>query len=97
MACLATRFEYGELITAEKLAMVEKAEQYLWNLGFSQVRVRVHGKVARIEIPPSEFQRILTNDLSENINCYFQKLGFLYVSLDLGGYKTGSMNKALLM
>lgn len=95
LACLATRFEYGELITAEKLAMVEKAEQCLWDLGFSQVRVRVHGKLARIEIPPSEFQCILTNDLSEKINSCFQKLGFLYVSLDLGGYKTGSMNKAL--
>ena len=97
MACLATRFEYGEEITTEKLAMVENAEQYLWDCGFSQVRVRVHGNLARIEIPPSEFGRMLNANLSERINNYLQELGFLFVSLDLGGYKTGNMNKSLYL
>ena len=92
-ACLASRFVYGETITEEKLSMVDKAEQRLLDLGFRQVRVRIHGTIARIEVDPSEFSRIL--DGAADLNAYFQQLGFTYVTLDLGGYKMGSMNRTL--
>ena len=92
-ACLASRFVYGETISEEKLAMVDKAEQRLMDLGFHQLRVRIHDKLARIEVAPNEIPRVL--EYAEELNSYFQELGFLYVTLDLGGYKMGSMNKAL--
>lgn len=95
-ACLASRFVYGDTITEEKLAMVDKAEQKLLDLGFNQVRVRIHGKVARIEIERAEFQKIIQPDIADEINEYFRSIGFLYTALDLGGYKTGSMNKSLM-
>ncbi len=94
-ACLATRFVYGETITQEKLSMVGRAEQRLLDLGFRQVRVRVHGALARIEIERSEFARIVQPDIAEPLAEYLRELGFLYVSLDLDGYKLGSMNRAL--
>ncbi len=94
-ACLATRFVYGEKITVEKLRMIELAEQRLMDLGFSQFRVRCHGDIARIEIEPEEFEKILSSDTAISINRYLHELGFRYVTLDLGGYVTGSMNKAL--
>ncbi len=93
MACLATRFEYGETITPEKLAMVETAERWLRDRGFHQVRVRCHGRIARIELTPSEFPQLLT--MREEVERKFQALGFLYVTLDLAGYQTGSMNKTI--
>ncbi len=93
MTCLATRFEYGELLTAEKLSMVEKAEQRLHEMGFQQVRVRCHGKLARIEIEPFALRIFLHR---KEIDSYLQELGFSYVTLDLGGYKSGSMDKELL-
>lgn len=92
-ACLSSRFVYGETITEEKLSMVDKAEQRLLDLGFHQVRVRIHGTIARIEVEPSEFPKIL--DSANELNNYFQQLGFTYVTLDLGGYKMGSMNKTI--
>ena len=94
-ACLSSRFVYGESITEEKLSMVDRAEQRLLDLGFHQVRVRIHGKIARIEILPAEFAKILQNDIASQLNQYFQELGFTYVTLDLGGYQTGNMNKTL--
>ena len=94
-ACLATRFVYGETITEEKLSMVDKAEQRLLDLGFRQVRVRVHGDIARIEIERSEFEKIIRPEISSQLDRYFRELGFLYVTLDLGGYQMGSMNKTL--
>lgn len=94
-ACLSSRFVYGELITKEKLSMVDKAEQRLLDLGFHQVRVRIHGKIARIEIDPAQFPKLLQQDTAGEIHAYFQQLGFTYVTLDLGGYKMGSMNKTL--
>ena len=75
--------------------MVDKAEQRLLDLGFHQVRVRIHGKIARIEIDPSEFPKILQADMAKQLNRYLLGLGFTYVTLDLGGYQTGSMNKTL--
>ena len=94
-ACLSSRFVYGETISEEKLGMVDKAEQRLLDLGFHQVRVRIHDKMARIEIDPSEFSKILQADVASELNKYFIQLGFTYVTLDLGGYQTGSMNKTL--
>ena len=94
-ACLSSRFVYGETITEEKLSMVDKAEQRLLDLGFHQVRVRIHGNIARIEIDRSEFEKIIQPDIAENLNSYLRELGFLYVTLDLGGYQMGSMNKTL--
>lgn len=94
-ACLATRFVYGEEITREKLNTVEKAEQKLFELGFKQVRVRVHGNIARIEIERSQFEKMLGSGVSDVIDEYFKSLGFMYVTLDLDGYCTGSMNRAI--
>ena len=94
-ACLSSRFVYGETINEEKLGMVDKAEQRLLDLGFHQVRVRIHGKIARIEIDPSEFAKILEADVASGLHGYLTQLGFSYVTLDLGGYQTGSMNKTL--
>lgn len=92
-ACLSSRFVYGETITEEKLAMVDKAEQRLLDLGFHQVRVRIHGQLARIEVDLAELEKII--QAAQELNDYFRKLGFLYVTLDLGGYQMGSMNKTL--
>lgn len=92
-ACLASRFVYGETITKEKLAMVDKAEQLLIDMGFSQVRVRIHGKIARLEIPKEEFSKLI--EVSDKVYNYIKSLGFTYVSMDLGGYRTGSMNEVL--
>ena len=94
-ACLSSRFVYGETITEEKLSMVDKAEQRLLDLGFHQVRVRIHGNIARIEIDRSEFEKIIQPDISAELNGYLRELGFLYVTLDLSGYQMGSMNKTL--
>ena len=93
LACLASRFPYGESISPEKLRAVEQAEQYLRGLGFNQLRVRVHGRLARIEITPEEFSRLLVHRLE--IYDKLQEYGFSYVSMDLLGYRTGSMNETL--
>lgn len=92
-ACLSSRFVYGETISREKLSMVDKAEQLLLDLGFHQVRVRIHGNVARIEVEPEEFEKVLQSrtEIAEK----FRQYGFQYVSLELLGYRTGSMNESL--
>lgn len=95
-ACLASRFVYGETISEEKLSMVDRAEQRLLDMGFRQVRVRVHDTLARIEIEPSEFPKLLEGNTAAELDRYLRELGFAYVSLDLGGYRTGSMNRTLL-
>ncbi len=93
-ACLSSRFPYGEEITVERLGMVDRAEQLLLDLGFRQVRVRIHeGTLARIEVLPEELPAVLKH--REEIVKKFKSFGFLYVSLDLSGYKTGSMNLGL--
>ena len=94
-ACLSSRFVYGETISEEKLSMVDRAEQLLLDMGFHQVRVRVHGSIARIEVLPSEFGKMLENNAAERINDTLREIGFTYVAMDLGGYKMGSMNKTL--
>ena len=92
-ACLASRFPYHSKITSDKLAMVEKAEDYLIGIGLRQVRVRVHDNAARIEVPVELFDLVMSR--REEIVSALTGFGFLYVSLDLGGYKTGSLNRGL--
>jgi uncharacterized protein len=94
-ACLASRFVYGETIDEEKLGMVDKAEQLLLDLGFHQLRVRIHGKLARIEVEPEEFGRLMEEETRTKIYDALKSYGFSYVTLDLKGYRTGSMNEAL--
>lgn len=100
-ACLASRFAYGERITKEKLCMVEKAEQLLFEKGFRQARVRIHemgksqGNMARIEIMPEQFARMMVKDMHTEITSKLKSYGFTYVSMDLEGYRTGSMNETL--
>ena len=94
-ACLSSRFVYGETISEEKLGMVDKAEQLLLDLGFHQVRVRIHGDIARIEVLPDEIERLVSGENREKIYSYLKQLGFSYVTLDLGGYRMGSMNETL--
>ena len=95
-ACLATRFVYGEPITETRLSMVDRAEQKLLDLGFHNVRVRVHGDIARIEVRGDEIPKIVAPQTAAELNRYLQSLGFRYVTLDLGGYAQGSMNKPIL-
>jgi len=95
LACLATRFAYGEEITAKKLRMVDQAERFLWDQGFRQVRVRIQGQTARIEVLPEEIGRFLEEDFRERAVEELSGCGFSYVSLDLKGYRTGSMNEEL--
>ena len=93
-ACLASRFVYGESITPQKLQMVEQAEQFLMSLGFRQIRVRIHGMMARIEVLPEAFDQIIAK--RDNINKALKSPGFSYITLDLLGYRTGSMNELLI-
>lgn len=92
-ACLASRFTYGEEITVEKLKMVESAEDILRNKGFKQLRVRIHSHLARIEVLPADLERLFS--IKDEINAEFKKLGFKYVTMDLGGFRSGSMNDVL--
>lgn len=94
-ACLSSRFPYGEVITKEKLTMVDLAEQQLLDMGFHQFRVRMHGTMARIELLPEEFPRIMDEQIRTQICAYQKSLGFTYTALDLQGYRSGSMNETL--
>lgn len=94
-ACLASRFPYGEKITKEKLEMVDKAENLLLECGFKQFRVRIHGMMARIEVCPDDFGKLIQDDVRKKVYDYLKGLGFSYVSMDLGGYRTGSLNEVL--
>lgn len=95
MACLASRFVYGETITPDKMKMVEEAEAYLTGLGFVQRRVRMHGNLARIELLPSDLPKLMEENRYQMVQARFSELGFLYVTLDLNGFQSGSMNKGL--
>jgi len=94
-ACLSSRLPYGTEVTPERLALVEKGEAALRELGFRQFRVRLHDKLARIEIAPEELARAMTAEMSAAILERFKAAGFLYVSLDREGYRQGSLNAAL--
>lgn len=91
-ACLASRVAYGIEVTPDNLARIEKGEEELYALGFRQVRVRFHGEIVRIEIAREEMTRALNLDMALRLTAIFKRLGFLYVTLDLEGYRTGSLN-----
>lgn len=95
LACLASRFPYNSEINKDSLEQVEKAEEYLWSLGFSQVRVRHHDQIARVEVDAEGIQKLLEPSLRAKIVEFLKRLGYTYVTLDLAGYRTGSMNEPL--
>ncbi len=94
-ACLATRFPYGDELTVERLELVDRAEHELSFLGFSQLRVRVHGSIARVEVPARQIPQLLEEGTRTAIVRKLRRLGFTYVTLDLSGYRTGSMNEQI--
>src|SRR4030043_1342048 len=94
-ACLASRFPYGEEITEEGLKMVDQAEDFLFGLGFKQVRVRHYGILARIEILNEEMARLINGSLREKVVSHLKEMGYRYITLDLQGFRSGSMNEVL--
>ena len=94
-ACLSSRFPYGDTISLEKLGMVDQAEQLLLDMGFTQLRVRIHGNLARIELPPEQFPRFMAAEIRQSVAKAFKAIGFAYITLDILGYRTGSMNETL--
>ena len=94
--CLSSRIPYGSKITEERLRRIEDAEAFLHELGFRVLRVRDHGPVARIEVPKADLPRMLTDDLSQRVGEKLRELGFQYVTVDLSGFRSGSLNEALV-
>jgi pyridinium-3,5-biscarboxylic acid mononucleotide sulfurtransferase len=94
-ACLSSRFQYGEMITAEKLRQIDDAEAFVRSLGFRQFRVRHHDRLARIELPPEEMSRLWEEGRREAIVARLRELGYLYVTVDLQGFRSGSANELL--
>lgn len=94
-ACLSSRFPYGESITPARLSMIDRAEQFLLDMGLRQVRVRHHGNLARIETDDEGFAVLMQRQNREKIHTRFKEVGFTYVTMDLLGYRTGSMNETL--
>ncbi|MEW6126153.1 MAG: ATP-dependent sacrificial sulfur transferase LarE [Acidobacteriota bacterium] len=94
-ACLSSRIPYGQMVTLEKLSMVDRAESALRKMGFRQVRVRHHQEIARIEISETELPRALNIETTQQMSATLKALGFKYVALDLDGYRTGSLNETL--
>lgn len=92
LACLATRFVYGEQITRDKLIMVGKAEQMLVDLGFKQMRVRLHGNIARIELLSQDFEKFMQEEIRNSVAKSFKEFGFSYITIDIQGFRSGSMN-----
>ena len=95
LACLASRFPYGKPLTKEDLGRVGKAEKLLRDMGIGQIRVRHHGHIARIEVPRGEINRFLSDSFRKKLVDKLKELGYTYVTLDLEGYRTGSMNEVL--
>ena len=94
-ACLSSRIPYGTPVSVEALTRIAKAEEFLRGLGLGQLRVRHHGTVARIEVTPADFPALLDEDTRKNIGQYFRSIGYAYVTLDLEGFRSGSMNEVL--
>ena len=94
-ACLSSRIPYGTPVSVEALTQIGRAEAFLRELGFKQLRVRHHDTVARIEIEPEDFSLVLDSALRERITRQFKSLGYAYVTLDLTGFRSGSMNEVL--
>jgi pyridinium-3,5-biscarboxylic acid mononucleotide sulfurtransferase len=94
-ACLASRLPYGTEVTPERLALVERGEAALRDLGFRQFRVRLHEKLARVEIAPEEMPRAMSPEMAASISARLKAAGFTFVALDLEGYRQGSLNESL--
>jgi uncharacterized protein len=95
LACLSSRVPYGDSITVDTLSQIDRAEQVVRSAGFSRVRVRHHGAVARIEVPPEDRVRMFSAGVDERITAELKALGYQWVTLDLLGYRSGSLNEAL--
>lgn len=95
-ACLSSRIPYGTPVTVEALRMIDRAEAFMKSVGFVQVRVRHHETIARIEVAPEEIPRFFENDLYTRVSAELKAIGYGYVTLDLQGYRTGSLNEGLL-
>jgi pyridinium-3,5-biscarboxylic acid mononucleotide sulfurtransferase len=96
LACLSSRFPYGTEITPERLARVDRFEEELRRLGFGQLRVRYHDSIARLELDPTEMARALDPEVRARLVAVGRELGFTYVAVDLGGYRTGAMNEGVV-
>ncbi|MCR5099618.1 MAG: ATP-dependent sacrificial sulfur transferase LarE [Lachnospiraceae bacterium] len=94
-ACLASRFVYGEEINEKKLRMIDQAEQFLIEHGFLEERVRIHGNIARIEVPAKDIPRLASDEVRGVIYERFKELGFMFVTIDMRGYRRGSMNETI--
>jgi uncharacterized protein len=94
-ACLSSRIPYGSPVTAEKLRMIDRGEEVMRVLGFSQTRVRHHGEIARIEIAREEMPKVLNVEMFERLSRDFKKIGFRFVAIDVDGYRTGALNEVL--
>jgi len=94
-ACLATRIPYGEAITDEKLRQIQAAEEALRELGFRQLRVRRHGRLARIEVSPTELSRLAEEPVRKQVVAALKEVGFAYITVDLAGYRSGSMDEVI--
>jgi uncharacterized protein len=97
MACLASRFPYGTEITMQRLEQIKRGEEQLRSLGLRQLRVRYHGDLARVEVEPEEIERLLDKNIRAEVVRLLKEIGFIYVTLDLQGYRTGAMNESLQM
>ena len=95
-ACLSSRIPYGTPVTPEALHKIDRAERFLKARGFAQVRVRHHEDIARIEVPPADLARFFEGGTNESVAHALKNIGYRYVTLDLQGYRTGSLNEALL-
>lgn len=95
LACLSSRIPYGEQVTVEKLAMIEQAEDFLRGVGFTQLRVRHHGDIARIEVPREDILHFWEGDVADRVVARLKQIGYKYVAVDLQGYRSGSMNEVL--
>ena len=94
-ACLSSRIPYGAPVTVEALGRIARGEEYLRGIGLRQVRVRHHGDIARIEVEPSDFPRLTDEETRAALTAYFRSIGYAYVTLDLEGYRSGSLNEVL--
>src|SRR5205809_6234273 len=94
-ACLSSRIPYGSPVTAEKLRMIDRGEEVMRSLGFSQTRVRHHGEIARIEIAREEMPKALSIEVFDRLSREFKKIGFRFVAIDVDGYRTGALNESL--
>ena len=93
--CLSSRIAYGTTVTIERLSKVDRGEEILRELGFREFRVRHHDTLVRLEIAPAEMDRVLRKEVVEELAARFRELGFKYVTLDLQGFRSGSMNEVL--